>query len=186
MTDFHLAELYGVATKALNQGVKRNLKRFPDDFIFQLSAKEWRTLKSELRVSNIESDNSDMRSQFVSTSHIENNLKIKEIDSMRSQIVTASDKRNVKNLPYAFTEQGIAMLSSVLKSDRAIDVNITIMRAFVILRQHITDYSELSKRINALEKQTNRKFKDVHEALDYLMGNKPTSEIGFRQTGRTQ
>ncbi len=118
--DFHLAELYNVETKALNQGVKRNLRRFPDDFMFQLNAKEWAALKNEIAISNAESD-------------AVKSLTINSQGGMRSQIVTAS-KRNKSLLPYVFTEQGVAMLSSVLKSERAIDVNIAIMRSFVILR----------------------------------------------------
>ena len=102
---------------------------------------------------------------------------------MRSQIVTAS-KRNLAHVPYGFTEQGIAMLSSVLKSDRAIDVNIAIMRAFVILRQHLTNYEELTEKISTLEKQMNRKFKDVYEALNYLMSSNQASEIGFKQASK--
>lgn len=160
MIDFHLAELYNVETKALNQAVKRNLRRFPIDFMFQLSGNDWDALKT------------DIATQFEGTNR------------MRSQIVTTSRRRS-DNLPYAFTEPGVAMLSSVLKSDRAIDVNITIIRTFIILRQYISDYSELSKRITALEKQTNRKFKDIHEALDYLMSSKPATEIGFKQASRT-
>jgi hypothetical protein len=115
-----------------------------------------------------------MRSQIVTASQ-----------QRLSQIVIASGSRNIKHLPFVFAEQGVAMLSSVLKSDRAIDVNIKIMRAFVILRQHLSDYAELSAQINSLEKQMNRKFKDIHEALNYLMGHSSTPQIGFRQTSST-
>lgn len=153
MMDFHLAELYDVETKALNQAVKRNLNRFPSDFMIQLNPHEWSVLKAEMAVS--------------------------EVETTWSQIVTTS--RPKKNLPYAFTEQGVAMLSSVLKSDRAVAMNITIMRAFVILRQYLMNYEELSKRIDALEKEMNRKFKDIHEALNYLLQKDPPREIGFKQ-----
>lgn len=155
MIDFHLSELYGVQTGALNQAVKRNLRRFPDDFMFQLTISEWRALKSDIATSNAETA------------------------TRLSQIVTAS--RNLKHLPYAFTEPGVAMLSSVLKSDRAIEVNIAIIRTFIILRQYISNYAQLSDKISTLEKQMNRKFKDVYEALDYLMASNQTTEIGFRQ-----
>jgi len=106
MLDSDLAELYGVPTKVLNQAVKRNAGRFPADFMFQLN----------------EEEASVMRSQFV-TSY--------EAQSSRSQIVTLKRGQNIKYLPYAFTEQGVAMLSSVLRSERAMEVNIAIMRTFV-------------------------------------------------------
>ena len=130
--DFDLAELYEVETRVLKQAVRRNLKRFPDDFMFQLSKDEWK------------------------------------------ELITNCDKlpENIKfspATPFAFTEQGVAMLSSVLNSDKAIDVNITIMRAFVTLRQHLTDYSNLKEQIAQLEKEMNIKFKDIHQALNYLL-----------------
>lgn len=156
MLDFHLAELYQVETKALNQGVKRNLKRFPDDFMFQLTSTEWRTI---------------------------NHLKDNDVKGMWSQIVTTSRRRK-SYAPYAFTKQGVAMLSSVLTSDRAIDVNIAIMRAFVTLRQHLTNYEELTEKISTLEKQMNRKFKDVYEALNYLMASNQSPKIGFKQSSK--
>ncbi len=108
MLDFDLAVLYEVGTKVLNQAVKRNLKRFPLDFMFQLSTQEWEILRLEIESSN-------------------NN---------RSQFVTSSQKHRGKAIPpHAFTEQGVAMLSSVLRSEKAINVNIAIMRAFVFIRQ---------------------------------------------------
>ena len=109
MLSLHLAELYGVPTKVLLQAVKRNLERFPDDFMFQLTWEEVDPL----------------RSQIVT-------LKSSGVKNPRSQFVTLESGANIKFLPYAFSEQGIAMLSSVLRSKRAIAVNIAIMRAFVI------------------------------------------------------
>lgn len=163
MIDFHLSELYGVETKALNQAVKRNLRRFPDDFMFQLTGNEWDILRAEITA-------------YAS----EKSMK-------RSQIVTAvPHNRNTKFLPFAFTEPGVAMLSSVLKSDRAIDVNISIIRTFIILRQYISNYTELSTRIDALEKQMNRKFKDIHEALNYLTASNQSTEIRFKQSGKNR
>lgn len=146
MMDFHLAELYDVETKALNQAVKRNSTRFPADFMLQLTQEEWAV--------------------------------------MRSQIVTASDKRNARHLPYAFTEQGVAMLSSVLKSEKAINMNIAIMRTFVATRMYRSDYEALSARISAIEMEMNRKFIDVHEALEYLVNRETPREIGFKQSSR--
>ena len=128
MPDFDLAELYEVQTKALNQAVKRNLQRFPMDFMFRLTKDEW--------------------------------------VFMRSQIVTAlPNKRNVSATPYAFTEQGLAMLSGILNSDKAIDVNIAIMRAFVMIRQYALTYKELTDKLKEIE----GKFTDVYEAINYLL-----------------
>ncbi len=148
--DFELALLYEVEARVLNQAVKRNLKRFPSDFMFRLSLGEWTEVLNS------------------------------------SQLVTSSRKhRGLKYLPFAFTEQGVAMLSSVLKTKKAIDVNIAIMRAFVVLRQHLADYKDLKEEIAILEKEMNHKFRDINEALHYLLGpkGKPV-EIGFKQKGR--
>ena len=151
MLDFQLAELYEVETKVLKQAVNRNRRRFPSDFMLELTQSEYQTL--------------------------------------RSQIVTLEDSsskgRHSKYAAYAFTEQGVAMLSSVLRSQKAIDVNIAIMRAFVLVRKHLTDYAELKSEIKKLELEMNRKFKDINEALHYLLSPKSKPiEIGFKQTGR--
>ena len=108
--------------------------------------------------------------------------------SLRSHSVTASqNKRNTSVIPYAFTEQGVAMLSSVLKSKKALQVNISIMRAFVVMKQYIVNYSELNKKIIEMETKNNKQFADVYEALNYLMGVKNEEEkikqrkkIGYR------
>jgi|ERR1700731_4536600 len=114
MLDVDLAKLYGVSTKALNQAVKRNSQRFPADFMFRLTKKETESLIFQSGRSN-----DPLRSQFVTTSGRKN--------PSRSQTVTLKRGQNVKYLPYAFTEQGVAMLSSVLRSERAVEVNIAIM-----------------------------------------------------------
>ncbi len=132
MLDRDLAELYGVETRVLKQAVRRNIKRFPDDFMFQLSKEEFVNWRSQNVMSN-------------------------------------ADKMGLRYPPFAFTEQGVAMLSSVLNSDKAIDVNISIMRAFVLLRQHLTDYKDLKEQITKLEKEMNIKFKDINQALNYLL-----------------
>jgi hypothetical protein len=118
MLDFDLAHLYDVETKVLNQAVKRNISRFPDDFMFRLSKAEWTA----------------MRSQMVTLGGQNEIEPTPDKDFQRSQIVTFGGT-NTKYLPYAFTEQGVAMLSGVLKSDRAIQMNIAIMRAFVEIRR---------------------------------------------------
>ena len=160
MLDFDLAELYGVPTKALNQAVRRNLERFPEDFMFQLTIEE------------MPKDNS---SQIVTSS---------DSDSLRSQIVTLKGGRGQhrKYRPYAFTEQGVAMLSSVLRSDRAVQVNIAIMRAFVRLRQMLAGHAELASKLEAMEKKYDGQFKVVFDALRQLMAPPPSApkkEIGF-------
>jgi len=138
-----LAELYGVEPRALVQAVKRNIERFPDDFMFQLTNQEFANLKS----------------QFV----------ISSWGGLR------------RAMPYAFTEQGVAMLSSVLQSPRAILVNIEIMRAFVMLRQMLISNTELARKLNALEKKYDAQFKVVFDAIRKLMtpSDKPRRRIGY-------
>ena len=137
--------MYLVQTKALNQAVRRNRKRFPTDFMFQLTAAE--------------------------------------TVSLRSQIVTSSSHGGRRHRPYVFTEQGVAMLSSVLKSERAIAVNIEIMRAFVQLRGLARSHADLAKKLDDLERKYDRRFKSVFDAIRYLM-NPPARtarrQIGFR------
>ena len=149
MLDFDLAVLYGVETRVLKQAVRRNLKRFPSDFLFQLT------------------DN--------------------EIDELVSQFVIPSKSKLGGATPFAFTEQGVAMLSSVLNSDKAIDVNISIMRAFALLRQHLADYKDLKEQIILLENEMKIKFEDIHQALNYLLQkdkavaeHKNRQRIGFK------
>ena len=145
MLDADLAELYGVETKVLVQAVKRNLERFPEDFMFQLSQEEFAIL--------------------------------------RSQTVTSSDWGGRRYRPYAFTEQGVAMLSSVLRSQRAIQVNIEIMRAFIRLRQMLASHVELARKLDALEKKYDAQFKQVFEAIRQLMAPPEPKRrpIGFRK-----
>lgn len=130
MLDSDLAQLYGVPAKVLNQAVKRNVERFPDDFMFQLTAEEY----------------ADLKSQFVTSSW-----------------------GGRRTRPYAFTEQGVAMLSSVLRSPRAVAVNIEIMRAFVRLRQMLATHADLARRLDALEQKYDRQFKVVFDAIRQMM-----------------
>ena len=133
MLDSDLAELYEVTTKRLNEQVRRNIKRFPPDFMFQLSREEF--------------------------------------DFLRSQNATLKTARGQhrKYLPYAFTEQGVAMHSGVLNSGRAIDVNVAIMRAFVKLREFALTHKELSRKLNDLERKYDSQFKVVFDAIRQLM-----------------
>lgn len=146
MLDRDLAELYKVETRTLIQAVKRNINRFPSDFMFQLN--------------------------------------YQEVASLRSQIVTSKSGRGGRRyMPYVFTEQGVAMLSTVLNSDRAIEVNIQIMRAFVKLREMIASNKELAKRLDELESKYDEQFKVVFDAIRELMipAEPKKRRIGFRR-----
>lgn len=141
MLDADLAALYGVETKILVRAVKRNINRFPNDFMFQLNESEFATL----------------RYQFVTLN-----------DSLRCHFGT-SKRGGRRYPPHAFTEQGVAMLSSVLRSERAVQVNIEIMRAFIRLRQILASHAELAQKLNELEKKYDAQFKEVFEAIRQLM-----------------
>lgn len=170
MLDRDLAELYGVETKVLNQAVKRNKKRFPDDFMLQLTRMEAEYLISEGYIGGVS------RSQIVTLN--KKTAKNKEkIDILRSQIVT-SRWGGARYLPYVFTEQGVAMLSSVLKSERAIEMNIIIMRAFVKIRNFIYSYKDLAEKVGKMEREIGRIF----EILNKLRQpeNDKKEEIGFK------
>jgi hypothetical protein len=167
LLDFDLAALYGVPTKTLNQAVKRNAARFPEDFMFQLNAEETHFLTSQSVAS---------KSQTVDNQRTLQNW---------SQFVTSSRKyRGERYRPYAFTEQGVAMLSSVLRSERAVKVNIAIMRAFVRLRQALETNRELAQKFSELEKRVGRHDEEIAailEAIRQLMTppEKPSRQIGF-------
>ena len=147
MLSVDLAMLYQVEPRVLMQTVKRNIKRFPDDFLFRLT--------------------------------------LQESKSLRSQIVTLKRGRHSKHPPYAFTEQGVAMLSGVLKSSRAIQVNIAIMRAFVKLRETLALHKELAVKLRQLEQKVvghDLQIRSIFDAIQELMSppQKPPKEIGFR------
>ena len=145
MLDSDLAQLYGVTVGRLNEAVKRNEERFPNDFMFQLTKAEFENLKSQIAISS-------------------------------------SKWGGRRHAPYAFTEQGVAMLSGVLRSKRAIQVNIAIMRAFVQLREMIASNKGLARRLNELEKKYDGQFRIVFEAIRELMAEpEPKSRrIGFK------
>lgn len=176
MLDYDLAVLYGVETKKLNQAVKRNMERFPDDFMFQLTKMEADILRSQFVTSNLGS-----RSQFVTL----NSKNGQDKTISRSQIATLKVRRgeNIKYLPYAFTEQGVAMLSSVLRSKRAIEVSIAIMRIFVNIRKFISSYEGLAMKIAELEKKYDVKIIKIMSIIDQLISKddgKDKNEIGFK------
>lgn len=149
MLDYHLAELYQVETRALKQAVKRNIERFPSDFMFFLTQEEANLLLS---------------------------IGV-------SQNVIPPDYNFGVAMPMAFTEQGVAMLSSVLRSKVAIEVNISIMRAFVLMRQMAIGYEELSRRIEELEVSTDAQFNELYQALTQLLSQskqqKERRPVGF-------
>lgn len=130
MLDFDLAEMYETETKRLKEAVRRNINRFPPDFMFELTKNEF--------------------------------------ESLRSQIAS-SNRGGRRYSPFAFTEQGVAMLSSVLSSDKAIEVNIAIMRAFVFIKQYALSHKDLTDKLKELESQYNKQFKDVYDAINYLL-----------------
>ncbi len=132
MLDFDLSNMYKVENRALKQAVKRNIDRFPEDFMFQLTKPEWQEL-------------------ITICDKLPNNIKFSPA------------------LPFAFTEQGVAMLSSVLKSKKALQVNIAIMRAFVFLRQYALSHEDLTKKLHELESKYNKRFKDIYEAINFLL-----------------
>ena len=145
MLDFDLAELYEIQTKNLNLAVKRNIKRFPNDFMFQLTKDEWK--------------------------------------SMRLQFETSKGRGGTRYLPYAFTEQGLAMLSGILNTDKAINVNISIMRVFVFIRKYAITHKDLTSKLLELEHKYNGHFEDVYDALEYLL--KQDSQV-IKQNERTR
>lgn len=165
MLDSDLARLYGVEARVLNQAVKRNRTRFPSDFMFQITSEEAEEIRR-------------LRSQPMSST------SGPAADS--SQIVMSSAKHRGRSyLPYAFTEQGIAMVSSVLRSQRAVDVNIAIMRTFVQLRRLMDSNRGLARKIESMEKKYDEQFAAVFDAIKQLIAedtarrSKPKRSIGF-------
>ena len=207
MLDRDLAELYNVETKRLNEAVKRNIERFPEDFMFKLNKSEWEFLRSQivtLKEGTIDTDTEDadvietsLRSQFATLN--EGN------GTMSSQIVMTTGRgQHSKYLPYAFTELGIAMLSSVLRSETAIQVNINIMRAFVMIRQAVAAWQDtnlkveqLSHKVDSLNARVDEilheqnennmemavQISALNDALDQLREkpSTPRKRIGFKQ-----
>lgn len=150
MVDFHLAELYGVETKALKRAVRRNIDRFPSDFMFEMTKEEF--------------------------------------DKLRCQI-GSSTWGGTRYMPYCFTQEGIAMLSSVLRSKTAIDMNIAIMRAFVAMRRMVQGYEVLLHRIEELEVSTDEQFNELYKALTVLLADaeeryKPRNPVGYVTSGQ--
>jgi len=145
MLDFDLAGLYEVETRVLNQAVKRNIKRFPSDFMFQLTNREF--------------------------------------DNLMSQIVISS-WGGTRKLPYAFTEHGVTMPASILRSEKATEINIQIVRAFIALRQYAIGYAEINRKLEAFMLETNMQFSDINNALTEMasqneQNKKPLNPVGY-------
>jgi hypothetical protein len=160
MLDRDLAELYGVETRVLNQAVRRNIERFEgDDFMFQLTRIEWETMSSQI----MRTKDEILKSQFV-----------------------ISSWGGIRKNPYAFTELGVAMLSSILNSKTAIEINRRIMRAFVDLRLYTLEYTEINRKLEDFMLTTNMQFSEIYQALTELAAKKqiegkPRRRIGFKQ-----
>ncbi len=171
MLDRDLARLYGVETKVLNQAVKRNIERFPKDFMFQLDKEEFENWKSQFVISNTDEF---LRSQIVT---IEN-----EGDGLRSQNVTIDMRgKHLKYLPYAFTENGVAMLSGVLRSQQAININIQIMRAFNAMRHFIASNAQVFQRLEVMERNQLAMNASQAEISSHLAENDKKFEEVFRR-----
>ena len=171
MLDYEIAEMYEVETKRINEQVKRNIERFPEDFMFQLTENEWVM----------------MRSQIMTTS-----------DSNWSQIATSSKKHRGKSyMPFAFTEHGVTMLASVLRSEKAVKVSIAVVRAFITLKQYIADRKNISKQINSIKDELSERIDEqdvqiieIYQVLDKLIQDKEEQKpvkrepIGFKSTNK--
>jgi hypothetical protein len=131
--DYELAKLYEVETRVLKQAVRRNIDRFPEDFMFQLTKEEWKLLRSQ------------------------------------SVTIEIGKGHHPKYLPFAFTEQGVAMLSAVLNSQRAVQTSVLIMRAFVLMRKWALEYQDLQDKLSELEQRFGQKFTDIEQVLNYLI-----------------
>jgi hypothetical protein len=170
MLDSDLANLYGVSTRVLNQAIKRNLFRFPADFMFQLTWEEYLSLKSQIVISNAESiDNRD-------------------VHDFKSQNAT-SKRGGRRKLPFVFTEHGAIMIASILNNPVAIEASIFVVRAFVKLRSLLTLHKELESKIKELEKNTKEQFKEHSEQLEIIFEtlkqlikkeNEPREAVGFK------
>jgi hypothetical protein len=172
MLDRDLAALYETETKALNQAVKRNLKRFPPDFMFQLTREEYESLRSQFETLENSQSQKSLRSQFVT------------LDSGRGQ--------HSKYLPYVFTEQGVAMLSGVVNSDKAIEMNIAIMRAFVAVRHVLLKQNDLKEQLREIKERLGEhdtQLNHIYDAMENLLDEKAAQRkwdqrerIGFKKS----
>jgi vacuolar-type H+-ATPase subunit I/STV1 len=170
MLDYDIAELYQVETKVLNQAVKRNIIRFPSDFMFRLSIAEWETMWSQI-VTTLPSSTKALRSQIATT---------------------AQNSRRKDNTPFAFTEHGVTMLASVLRSETAIKMNITIVRAFIAIRQYIVNTTNLNDKLNDLRNELKTRIDEhdtqlnaIYDTLETLL-DKKQDEIEVKENWKNR
>lgn len=180
MLDKDLAWLYEVETKVLKRAVNRNIERFPEDFMFQLTKEEYETFKQENNTSNL-------RCQF-GTSSLRSQIAISSSDEkILTKIANSSEWGGDRYLPYAFTEHGVVMLSSVLRSKRAIAINIQIVRIFNRLRNMALEHKDLHDELEELKKtfinyarENNLELEEIYKQLDYLKDITKPAKIGFK------
>jgi phage regulator Rha-like protein len=170
MLDYDIAELYQVETKVLNQAVKRNIIRFPSDFMFRLSIAEWETMWSQI-VTTLPSSTKTLRSQIATT---------------------AQNSRRKDNTPFAFTEHGVTMLASVLRSETAIKMNITIVRAFIAIRQYIANTTNLNDKLNDIRNELKTRIDEhdtqlnaIYDTLETLL-DKKQDEIEVKENWKNR
>lgn len=183
MLDFDLAALYGVETKVFNQAVKRNINRFPEDFMFQLTLEEWNSsqivMSLEAEAEVVDNQDTERMSQIVISSEEEKNAA-KSVDNQssdrRSQIVTSSTKfRKKAALPYAFTEHGVSMLASVLRSEKAVQMSIAVVRAFIALKQYVVRQDGISQQLQEIRDRLGEhdvQLNSIYEAIENLLDEK--------------
>jgi phage regulator Rha-like protein len=193
MLDYEIAEMFEVETRTLNQAVKRNIERFPEDFMFQLTENEWGMMRSQIATS---SGSSALRSQNMT---LNEDILISQFVTSKansSQIVMSSNKNRGKSYrPYAFTEHGVTMLASVLRSEKAVKVSIAVVRAFISLKQYIADRKNISKQINSIKDELSERIDEqdvqiieIYQVLDKLIQEKEEQKpvernpIGFKST----
>jgi phage regulator Rha-like protein len=193
MLDYEIAEMFEVETRTLNQAVKRNIERFPEDFMFQLTENEWGMMRSQIATS---SGSSALRSQNMT---LNEDILISQFVTSKansSQIVMSSNKNRGKSYrPYAFTEHGVTMLASVLRSEKAVKVSIAVVRAFISLKQYIADRKNISKQINSIKDELSERIDEqdvqiieIYQVLDKLIQDKEEQKpvernpIGFKTT----
>jgi phage regulator Rha-like protein len=207
MLDFDLAELYGVETRTFNQAVKRNINRFPEDFMFRLTQEEWEEgIRSQFVtaaeiVDPEESQNSDSQrdrnsSQIVMSSEEPEPEESQAIDNQEesnwSQIVTSSRKHRGKSyLPYAFTEHGVTMLASVLKSEKAVNMSIAVVRAFIALKQYAVNRKDITEQLQEIRDRLGEhdtQLNSIYDAIESLLDEKAEQKtwqererIGFKK-----
>lgn len=189
MLDFDLAALYDVETKAINQAVKRNIERFPEDFMFRITEEEW--MRSQTVTA---SEEGDIHIQTFDNQNIKNGMSIVSNTGqggMRSQIVIVSgQKRNKSHLPYAFTEHGVTMLASVLRSEKAVKMSIAVVRAFISLKDYVIKQDVVTQQLQELRDRLGEhdvQLNSIYDAIENLLDEKEEKKnwqdrprIGFK------